>query len=80
MRWERQHRLIEKAHEFLGERGYQFPVNQLPPKLAIPILQNASLEENNFLQDKWASLLVNASDPNFPLSIEIKHTSILNEL
>jgi hypothetical protein len=80
MRWERQYRLIEKANEFLSERGYQVPVNQLPPKLAIPILQNASLEEDNYLQDKWALLLVNASDPNFPLSIEIKHTSILNEL
>lgn len=80
MRWERQLRLIEKANELLSERGYVTPINLLPPKLAIPILQGASLEEDNYLQDKWAYLLVNASDPNFPVTIEIKHTSILNEL
>ena len=81
MRWERQIRLMEKAEFFLNQRKLSDQVMKpVPPKLAIPLIQAASLENNNELQDLWAQMLVNASDPNWPVSVEIKHVSILNEL
>jgi hypothetical protein len=80
MRWERQVRLIERAQGLLHERGYNYPVIPVPPKLAIPILQSASLEENDELQDKWAYMLVNATDPNCKARIDVKFAKILDEL
>ena len=80
MRWERQVRLIERAQRVLNERGYNSPVIPVPPKLAIPILQSASLEENDELQDKWAYMLVNATDPNCKTRIDVKFPRILDEL
>ena len=80
MRWERQLRLMDRAKEILNKRGYSSPIDVVPPKLAIPILQGASLEEDDYLQDKWAYLLVNASDPKCQTNIDIKYTAILNEL
>lgn len=37
----------------------------VPPKLAIPLLQEASLEDDSDLQALWNRLLVNAMDPAF---------------
>jgi hypothetical protein len=63
IRWERQQRLHMKAIEFL--KGKE-PTKELPLNFAVPLLQAATLEENNDLQDIWAKLLVNAvtSEPD----------------
>lgn len=64
-RWERQHRLMERASEFLSARGLQIPPIGVPFKLAVPLLQAATLEEDDYVQDMWAHLLVNSSvEPN----------------
>ncbi|NYH22861.1 Abi-alpha family protein [Paraburkholderia bryophila] len=60
-RWERQQRLMQRAEAFLAERGLKEPPNGLPLKFAVPLLQAASLEDDDNLQDLWAHLLVNAS-------------------
>ena len=60
-RWERQRRLMERAGAFLAERGLDAPPNGVPLKFAVPLLQAASLEDDDQLQDLWARLLVNAT-------------------
>jgi hypothetical protein len=63
-RWERQIRLIDRASAFLAERGLQEPPNGVAMKFAVPLLQAATLEDDDGMQDIWARLLVNASiDP-----------------
>ncbi|OFA00174.1 Abi-alpha family protein [Duganella sp. HH101] len=62
VRWERQIRLYERAMDFMNERGLRAPTRQIPLKLAIPLLEAATLEEDNSLQDVWARMLVNATD------------------
>lgn len=66
IRWERQIRLAERAREFLAEKELKgnWKPEPVPPKLALPILENATLEEDDTLQDMWARLLVSASDPS----------------
>ena len=62
LRWERQVRLMKRAEEFLRQQGLQTPTRSVPMKVAIPILEAASMEEDDALQDIWARLLVNAAD------------------
>lgn len=63
-RWERQQRLMLRAQEFLEETGLKAPPTGVPLKFAVPLIQAASLEDDDDLQDLWARLLVNASiDP-----------------
>ena len=62
IRWERQVRFSEKCKELIEKRGLsKFRV--IPPKFALPLIENASLEENDELQDLWAKLLFTSIDP-----------------
>src|SRR5664280_3144797 len=57
-RWERQNRLIDKVNEEQAKRGLT-QLRAVPPKFAIPIIINASIEEDDDLQDMWCKLLTN---------------------
>ena len=61
IRWERQERLFLQAQRFLKNEGIDKPNKPIPLKYIVPLLQAASLEENDQLQDLWAKLLVNFS-------------------
>lgn len=80
MRWERQLRLMQRAEEFLKLSGMATPTRPVPMKLAIPILQGASLEEDDDLQDRWAALLVNAANAEFEGEVRRSYVSILEQL
>lgn len=62
LRWERQVRLMMRAGEFLAQQGLRDPTRPVPLKVALPIFEAASMEEDDDLQDMWARLLVNAAD------------------
>lgn len=78
-RWERQLRLADKAEEILKSRGVS-DAKAVPPKLALPILEAASLEDSDELQDLWARLLANAMDPKFEGEISMMLVQILKSL
>jgi hypothetical protein len=80
LRWERQIRLMERANEFLTERGLQQPTRKVPMQIAIPIMQGGSLEEDDLLQDRWAALLVNAADESSDAEVRRAFISILEDL
>jgi len=61
IRWERQERLFLRAQKFLKDEGIDEPNKPMPLKYIVPLLQAASLEDNDQLQDLWAKLLVNFS-------------------
>ncbi|MDM0006201.1 Abi-alpha family protein [Variovorax sp. J22G73] len=79
-RWERQHRLMLRAEEFLRRSGLSSPTRAVPLKLALPLIQGASLEDDDMLQDRWAALLVNAGNADFPFEIRRAYASILEQL
>jgi hypothetical protein len=62
-RWERQLRLVEKAENLIRERNLTGKSTPISAKLALPIFQNASLEDDDFLHGLYAKLLVTAIDP-----------------
>ena len=80
MRWERQIRFIKRSEDFLNEMGLSNPTRPVPMKLAIPLIQAASLEEDDDLQDRWAKLLVNAGNANSGVVVKRSYISILEDL
>ena len=80
MRWERQQRMIQRSKEFLKQLGLDAPTRAVPMKIAIPILQAASMEDDDSLQDIWVRLLVNAGDAGWKVEIKRMHISILEDL
>ena len=61
MRWERQTRLMVRANEYMSSLGVSGPTKSIPLKFAVPLFQAASLEDDDYIQDLWARLLVNVS-------------------
>src|SRR5579863_1360786 len=61
-RYERQLKCVEKAEKMATDAG--FTPNAVPIKLLFPLLEGASLEEDETLHDMWAALLANASSPD----------------
>lgn len=80
LRWERQVRLMQRSEQFLSEVGLSKPTRAVPLKIAVPLLQGASLEENNELQDRWAALLVNAANANSGVDIHRSFIEILGQV
>ena len=80
MRWERQLRLAEKIEEIISERNLNGKTIPVPPKLAIPIIENATLEDDDSLQDIWANLLATAMSPKRPAKIKSSFIEIVKQL
>lgn len=80
MRWERQLRLMQKANELLEDLGLEGPTRAVPLKVAIPLLQAASIEDDDNLQDKWVNLLVNAANANSGVEIRRAYVEILGQI
>jgi hypothetical protein len=59
VRFERQVRLWNRVKEMVEKTG--IPPHKIPLKLLGPVIQNAELEEDDALQDRWAALLANAA-------------------
>ncbi len=79
MRWERQVRLADRVNDILNQRAI-IETRPVPPKLALPIFENAGLEDNDDLQDLWAKLLANSMDPNFTEEIRYAYLEIIKSL
>jgi len=68
-RWERKIRLFDRANEFLKNRGITSPTAPVPLKIALPILEAGSIEDDD-IQDIYAQILANAADIKFELKIK----------
>ena len=80
MRWERQLALMDKVNQKMTKRGLDKPTQPVPMKIAIPLFQEASLEEDDSLQELWANLLVNAADKDSEAEVQRTHISLLHDL
>ena len=79
LRWKRQNRLVDKVNEYLEKKGITIlrPISQ---KFAIPFILNASLEEDDDLQDIWCRLIANALDSKFKSEIRFAYIDIIKNL
>jgi Abortive infection alpha len=68
-RLKRQIRLFRRVKEMLSDSGME--AGRVPFKLLLPLVENASNEETDDLQDRWAAMIANAAinrpvHPSFP--------------
>jgi len=80
MRWERQLRLMDRCNEMLAQRRIEGKTRSVAPKFAIPVIENASMEEDDELQDLWARLLTSSLDPSFSGELRNAFIDILKQL
>lgn len=80
MRWERQIRLVDRVREINHARRIEGKEIPVLPKLVIPILENASLEENDLLQDLWAKLLSSAQGKDSSKVVRSAFIDIIKQL
>jgi hypothetical protein len=64
VRWQRLVAMSDEVNKILEERGVH-ETKSVPPKLALPIFEESSLEQDPNLQHLWNHLLANAMDPKF---------------
>lgn len=56
-------KIAERVNQIHRERGITGRLVPIPPRLAIPLLDQATLEDNETLQSMWAGLIANSTDP-----------------
>jgi hypothetical protein len=75
-RLKRQLRLFQRTKEMLEKAGVE--PKRVPLKFLGPVVESASFEEDNELQDRWAALLANAAAT--PTDIHPAYIEILKQL
>jgi len=80
VRFERRVRLWDRVRNILIEKGLGAPTRRIPLKIALPLLENATLEEDDDLQEVWARLLVNGGDANSGIELRRAFVSVLAEM
>ncbi len=76
--WAKLRELLHKTEQMLGEKGvtdFRVP----PPKVMLPLLENATLEGDEGLQTMWARLLATSLDAA-EAEVHRKYISILSDL
>lgn len=68
---------VFEIHEKRKIKGKSIPI---PPRYAIPLIQNASQEDNEDIQSLWAALIANSTDPNKKLNLQKIFIEILSSL
>jgi hypothetical protein len=70
--------MMKRASRMLSDAGID--PKRVAPKLFLPILEHASLEEDDYLQERWAALLANAADPSGAVPVSAAFPRILKDL
>lgn len=79
IRWKRLVEMSDEVNNILKERGV-IETRALAPKLAIPLIEDASLEDNDEIKSLWSKLLANALDPNFKDDIRYGFIEMLKNI
>lgn len=75
VRWKQTTSLLRKLKMFEREQG--FISQEVPLKTLLPLLEHASLEQDEALHDRWASLLANAASGRIPNDFGLTCVEIL---
>lgn len=69
IRFKNQVKILLKARTYVNEKNIN--IKEVPIKILVPLLEMASLEENEDLQDKYAAMLTNMIDSESNLQNQI---------
>lgn len=79
VRWKRLVQMADEVNRILEEKQVQ-DTRAVPPKIALPILEESSLEDNPDLQYLWNHLLANAMNPDFNDEIRYGFTEMIKNI
>jgi len=79
-RWKNAVRTLDKYNEMKRKRNLEGKEIPLPPKHLLTILENAFMEDDEDLHDRWVTLLVNGQDPERKIEIHPSYIDILRQL
>jgi hypothetical protein len=68
---------VEIIHARRKIEGQTIPI---PPRVAIPMLESASLEDDETLQEVWARLIANSTDPTFKAALHPGYIDIIKQM
>ena len=80
VRFERQFRLADRVRAVMRDHGIERLDRRIPLNTLLPLLEKASLEEDDELQDVWARMMVNAGDSQNPDEVRRAFVSMLAEM
>ena len=69
VRFKQQVKILSLAKQYAEDR--KINIKSIPVKILVPLLENASLEENEEMQDKWAKMITNMADSESNLQNQI---------
>lgn len=72
--------ISDKVDAIHARRNSKGMGSTIPPRVAIPILESASLEDDDTLQNVWAKLIANGTDPNFKAILHPGYIEIIKQL
>jgi hypothetical protein len=76
--WERLSTLLHNTEKKLRKKGVEI-TRAVPPKIALPLLEHATMEQEADLHELWENLLTSALDPSEE-EIKRMYVSVLGEL
>lgn len=79
IRWKRMVQMADEVNAILEAKNIK-DTRAVPPKIALPILEEASLEDDHNLQSLWNNLLANAMNPSFNDEIRYGFTEMIKNL
>lgn len=79
IRWRRMVQMADEVNKILDEKKVK-DTRAVPPKIALPIFEESSLEDNPNLQYLWNHLLANAMNPNFNDEIRYGFTEMIKNI
>ncbi|MCD4675297.1 MAG: DUF4393 domain-containing protein [Desulfobacula sp.] len=78
--WKIQVAFQNRVGRRMKDRGLVVPTQPIPLKIAIPLVQAATIEDDDNLQELWANLLVNSADKDSGVEVKRIFISILQDL
>lgn len=71
---------FDKVRAIHDKRGLEGKPTPLPPRYAIQLIENVSREDNETIQNMWAALTANATDPSKQININKILIDVLSKL
>lgn len=73
-------KLIDKIEQIHAQRKIQGKTILVAPKYLVPLLEQASLEDDDLVADMWAGLIANSTDPGRHFELRKLYIDILSKL
>lgn len=72
--------IADKVEALHRRRKIEGTTIEISPRLAIPMLESAALEDSEILQEVWARLIANATDPNFKETLHPSYLEVIKQM